>query len=432
VTDSDRPASPPDEGGGPPFAPPRGTQDLLPPHSERLESLSLAAAWQARRFGFRRVETPAFEHTELFARGVGESTDIVRKEMYTFQDQGGRSLTLRPEGTAPVVRAYLANRQSLPTPFKAFYVVPMFRHERPQAGRMRQHTQFGVEIIGTAAPLADVDVIAVGQRFLAGRGLGRFALHLNSIGDENCRPAYRERLVAFLNEHASELCGEHRERIPDNPLRVLDCKRPECRAVTENAPRMLDHLDDDCRLHFDAVRAGLDGEGIAHQIDHRLVRGLDYYTRTAFEFVSEVLGPTQSTLCGGGRYDGLAETLGGEPTPGVGFGLGLDRVLIAMEKEGVPLPEPEGGVFVVAIGADAQREARQVVRGLRDEGVIAETSPEERPLKAQLKMADRSGAAYAAIIGERELQDGVVTMRRLADGQQETVKRSEVASWLGR
>jgi len=433
VTGSDgTPPPPTDGGGGPPFAAPRGTQDFLPPHSERLESLALTAAGQARRFGFRRVETPAFEHTELFARGVGESTDIVRKEMYTFEDQGGRSLTLRPEGTAPVVRAYLANRQALPTPFKAFYVVPMFRHERPQAGRMRQHTQFGVEIIGTPAPLADVEVIAVGQRFLAGRGLGRFALHVNSIGDERCRPAYRKLLVDFLSARRADLCGEHRERIPDNPLRVLDCKRPECRAATEDAPRMLDHLDEECRAHFDAVRTGLDEEGIAHEIDHRLVRGLDYYTRTAFEFVSEVLGPTQSTLCGGGRYDGLAETLGGEPTPGVGFGLGLDRVLMAMEKEGVPLPEPEGGVFVVAIGEEAQAEARQLVRSLRDEGLIAEASLEDRPLKAQLRMADRSGASYAAIIGERELEDGVVTMRRLTDGHQETVKRSEVAAWLGR
>ena len=426
MTDAEEPA---ERGGGPPFAPPRGTQDLLPPHSERLESLGLAAAREARRFGFRRVETPAFEHTELFARGVGASTDIVRKEMYTFE-AGGRSLTLRPEGTAPVVRAYLANRQSLPSPFKAFYVVPMFRHERPQAGRMRQHTQFGVEIIGTPGPMADVEVIAVGRRFLAGSGLTRFALHLNSIGDERCRPRYRELLVVFLTDRASQLCGEHRDRIPDNPLRVLDCKRPECRAATEDAPRMLDHLDDECRAHFEAVRAGLDEEGIAHEIDHRLVRGLDYYTRTAFEFVSEVLGPTQSTLCGGGRYDGLAETLGGEPTPGVGFGLGLDRVLMTMEKEGVPLPEPEGGVFVVAIGEAARHEARQLVRSLRDEGVSAETSLEDRPLKAQLKMADRTGASFAAILGDRELEDGVVTMRRLADGRQETVKRSEVASWL--
>ena len=414
------------------FGPPRGTQDLLPPTSEQVEAASEAAARLASSFGFRRVETPAFEHTDLFVRGVGETSDVVTKEMYTFEDKGGRSLTLRPEGTAPVMRAYLNVSQSLPLPFKAYYVVPMFRHERPQAGRMRQHTQFGVEIIGTPAPEADVEVIALGDRFLRGRGLGRFELHLNSIGDDRCRPAYREALHAFLAARADRLCDEHRERWQLNPLRVLDCKRPECREATEDAPRTVDHLCEECADHFAGVQRALSDEGIAFTLDHRLVRGLDYYTRTAFEFVSEVLGPTQSTLCGGGRYDGLAEAIGGPPTPGIGFGLGLERVLIAMEQESAPFPEREGGVFVVAMGDRARREARALVRALRDEGTRAEASYEERPLKAQLKMADRSGARFAAIIGERELEDGMVTMRRLSDGEQETVKASEVASWLRR
>ncbi|MGH2685782.1 MAG: histidine--tRNA ligase, partial [Actinomycetota bacterium] len=257
-------------------------------------------------------------------------------------------------------------------------------------------------------------------------------LSLNSIGDARCRPAYREALNEFLASRAERLCDEHRERWRANPLRVLDCKRPACRQATEDAPRTLDHLCEECAAHFASVRVGLEEEAIDFRLDHRLVRGLDYYTRTAFEFVSDVLGPTQSTLCGGGRYDGLAEAIGGSPTPGIGFGLGLERLLIALEHEEVALPESEGGVFVVAIGEDARREGRSLVRGLRADGVRAESSYEERPLKAQLKMADRSGAAFAAIIGERELQESTVTMRRLSDGAQESVKLSEVGSWLGR
>ena len=412
------------------FAPPRGTQDLLPPTSEEIEALSDRAAALARSFGFRTVETPAFEHTDLFVRGVGETTDVVTKEMYTFEDKGGRSLTLRPEGTAPVMRAYLNAQQSLPTPFKAYYVVPMFRHERPQAGRMRQHTQFGVEIIGTASPLADVEVIVVGQRFLSMDGLAGFVLHLNSIGDDLCRPAYRDSLLAFIEGREGRLCDEHRQRWRANPLRVLDCKRPECRSATDDAPRTIDHLCDACREHFDAVQDGLREEAVAFEIDHRLVRGLDYYTRTAFEFVSEDLGPTQSTLCGGGRYDGLAEALGGPPTPGIGFGLGLERLLIARERAGLtPVADPARRLFVVALGDAARREATQLVRDMRATGTAAEMALEDRPLKAQLKMADRAGAAYVILLGEREMADGVVTVRRLSDGEQRVVSREELSEW---
>jgi histidyl-tRNA synthetase len=419
------------------FSPPRGTQDYLPPESERVESLAGLAALVARTYGFRRVETPVFEHTDLFVRGVGETSDVVTKEMYTFEDQGGRSLTLRPEGTAPVMRAYLNNRQDLPVPFKAYYVVPMFRHERPQAGRMRQHTQFGVEIIGTDAPLADVEVIAAGHRFLIGAPdslVGKVRLFMNSIGDDRCRPAHREALIAFLEERTDRLSDEHRERWRVNPLRVLDCKDPTCREVTAEAPRTLDFLCDDCRAHFEGVQEGLNEEGIAFEIDHRLVRGLDYYTRTAFEFESEVLGPTQSTLCGGGRYDGLAEALSGPSTPGVGFGLGLERVLLAMEREGRSLPDPfrRGEVFVVAMGEDAHREARALVRELRGHGHTAQAALEERPLGAQLKMADRARADFALIIGEKELRDGVVTVRDMEKGTQELVKRKDIVSWLMR
>ena len=421
------------------FSPPRGTQDHLPPESEQLESLAGLAAFVAGTFGFRRIETPALEHTDLFIRGVGETSDVVTKEMYTFEDQGGRSLTLRPEGTAPVMRAYLNKRQDLPSPFKAYYVVPMFRHERPQAGRMRQHTQFGVETIGTDAPLADVEVIEVGHSFFTGGMYPLFdsvRLMVNSIGDDTCRPAFRKALVAFLEERADQLRDEHRERWRVNPLRVLDCKDPTCREVTQNAPTTLDFLCDECRAHFEAVQAGLKEEGLDFEIENRLVRGLDYYTRTAFEFVSDVLGPTQSTLCGGGRYDGLAAALGGPSTPGVGFGLGLERVLLAMEREGRPLPDGdqwgESGVFVVAMGSEARVAARALLRELRGRGYRADAALEGRPLKAQLKMADRAGLPYAVIIGEEELRRGVVTLRDMEQGTQKSMKQEDLVSWLMR
>jgi histidyl-tRNA synthetase len=383
--------------------------------------------------GYRYVETPGFEYTDLFERTSGGSSDVVTKEMYTFEDKGGRSLTLKPESTAPVVRAYLEHRQDLPVPFKAYYVGPNWRHGRPQAGRLREFRVFGIEVVASAAPAADVEVIAVANAYLRDRGLSGLTLLVNSIGDERCRPAYREALIAFLEERRDRLCGDHRDRIRANPLRVLDCKRPECRGATEDAPRMLDYLDDDCRQHLEAVKGGLGEEGIAFEIDHRLVRGLDYYTRTTFEFESTALSEAQATVCGGGRYDGLAEVLGGEPTPAVGFGMGLDRVLLAMQRGGVEAPSPRAPVcFVVAIGDEARREGRALVRTLRAEGVPTDTSLEDRPLKGQLRMADRSGARFAAILGERELQDGVVTMRRMADGEQVRIKAAEVAAWLSR
>jgi histidyl-tRNA synthetase len=414
------------------FAPPRGTQDLLPPASEAMLHLVGAAHDIARLHGYRYVETPAIEHTELFERTSGGSSDVVTKEMYTFEDKGGRSLTLKPESTAPVVRAFLEHRQELPTPFKAYYVGPNWRHGRPQAGRLREFRVFGIEVVASASPAADVEVIAVGDRFLRGLGLGDLRLLVNSIGDERCRPRYREDLSAFLEEREERLGPEHRKRWRLNPLRVLDCKQPECLAATEDAPRMVDYLDQACGEHFEAVRAGLRDEGIAHELDHRLVRGLDYYTRTTFEFVSGALSPAQATVCGGGRYDGLAEVLGGEPTPAVGFGLGLDRVLLALEHQRLELPAVSGGVFVVAIGEAARREARAVVRGLRDAGVPAQASLEDRPLKAQLKMADRSGARFAAILGDREVAEETVTIRAMADGRQETVPRGQVVEWLAR
>jgi histidyl-tRNA synthetase len=414
------------------LAPPRGTLDLLLERADAMLGLYEAAHRLAELFGFRYIETPTFEHTELFTRTSGETSDVVTKEMYTFEDKGGRSLTLRPESTASVVRAYLTHAQALPNPFKAYYVGAEFRHGRPQAGRLREFRQFGIEVIGIEGAAADVEVIVLGERFLRERGLSEYVLHLNSIGDATCRPAYRERLVDYFEPYRDRLDEDCRTRLSKNPLRVFDCNVDGGKDFVLAAPTIADHLCDPCAAHFEAVRRGLDEAGVAYLLDPRLVRGLDYYTRSTFEWVSSALTSNQaSTVNAGGRYDGLAEALGGQPTPGVGFAMGLDRVVLALEAEGAPLPPARTPrCFVVAIGADAEAASRHLIADLRDEGISASGSYEERPLKAQLKMADRAGAAFVAIMGEQELANGTVTLRRLVDGVQKTVSTTDVAGWL--
>jgi histidyl-tRNA synthetase len=308
----------------------------------------------------------------------------------------------------------------------------MYRYGRPQAGRYREHRQFGIEIFDEASPAADVETIVVGDRFLRDLGLSRYRVEVNSLGDETCRPSYREELVTFLRANRDRLTDEHRDRFEDNPLRVLDCKDDACRAVAAEAPRLLDRLCEDCRVHFDAVIHGLRAEGLEPVITPTLVRGLDYYTRTAFEFSSEVLSQAQATLFGGGRYDGLAEALGGPRVPGVGFGMGLERVLLAVGDEGLEPPsEPALRAFVIGIGR-GRAPARELLRSLRHGGIAADAVFEERPLKAQLKAADRSSAAYAAILGDREAEAGTATLRRLSDGAQEEVPLAGVVDWLSR
>jgi histidyl-tRNA synthetase len=414
------------------LTPPRGTQDFLPPDGGRIRALYDRAAELARRYGYRYVETPAIEHTELFSRTSGASSDIVTKEMYTFEDRGGRSLTLRPEGTAPIMRAYLRRRPSQSSPFKAYYLTRMYRYGRPQAGRYREHRQFGIEVMDEANPGADVEVIVVGDRFLSEVGLSRYELQLNSIGDEECRPGYRVELVAFLKANRERLTDEHRDRFEANPMRVLDCKDEACRAVAAEAPKIIDRLCEPCRLHFEGVQDGLAAEGLKPVITPTLVRGLDYYTRTAFEFVSAVLSEAQATLFGGGRYDGLAEALGGPHVPGVGYGMGLERVLLALADEGVDPPEESQiEAFVVGVSEAGAARAPEVARALRKAGVSATMGFEVRPLKAQLRMADRSGARYAVIIGEREATAGTVTLRRLADGHQEELGIDQAIARIG-
>ena len=413
--------------------PPRGTDDLLPPVSDAMLGLYEAAHRIGRLYGFRYVETPTFEHTELFARTSGETSDVVTKEMYTFEDKGGRSLTLRPEQTASIVRAYLANAHDLPTPFKGYHVSAQFRHGRPQAGRLREFRAFGIETIGAAGPAADVEVIAVGDRYLRARGLAQIELRVNSIGDAECRPAYREKLIAYLEPHRDELDEDCRTRLRTNPLRVFDCKVDGQTPLVLGAPLISDHLCQACSEHFAAVRNGLDAAEIAFVHDARLVRGLDYYTRTAFEFVSGSLSQAQATVCGGGRYDGLAEVLGGPPTPGVGFAIGLDRVLLALRGEGATLPGELGvACFVVSIGPDASQVGTRLVQDLRDAGIPAAAAFEDRPLKAQLKMADRSGATYAVIVGEKEVGASTAILKRLSDGVQEEIPIGDVVNWVSR
>jgi histidyl-tRNA synthetase len=415
------------------LAPPRGTGDLLPPRSESMLGMYEEAHRAAHLFGFRYVETPTFEHTELFARTSGATSDVVTKEMYTFEDKGGRSMTLRPESTAGVVRAYLSDAQQLGTPFKAYYVATEFRHGRPQAGRLREFRQFGIEVIGVEDPAADVEVIVLGERFARQRGIRDSTLHLNSIGDGNCRPAYREELVRYFEPYLDRLDDDCRNRLQQNPLRVFDCKADGRKDFVLAAPSIADRLCEPCSTHFAGVRAGLDAAGIGYELDPRLVRGLDYYTRTAMEWVSGRLSTSQSTFNAGGRYDGLAEELGGPPTPGVGFALGLDRLLQAIEAEGAAVPAARPPrVFVVAIGDGARAAAPSLVSELRDAGIATDTAYQDRPLKAQMKMADRSGAAFAAILGEKELADGVLTLRRLVDHVQKTVPSGEVVKWLTR
>jgi histidyl-tRNA synthetase len=394
----------------PEFQAPVGTRDVLPPESARWARLVALFAGRVGRAGYGLVVSPAFEDIAVFER-VGEATDVVRKEMYDFEDKGGRHLALRPEGTASVVRAWVQHRPTLP--FKAWYAAPSFRYERPQAGRYRQHHQLGVEALGSDDPDLDAEVIALAWGLYADVGLSRVRLLLNSLGDATCRPAYLEALRSFLREHQAELCDEHRARIEDNPLRVLDCKREACVRVTADAPRMVDYLCDECAAHFARVKEGLAELGVGFELEPRLVRGLDYYTRTTFEFQAPALESAQNGIGGGGRYDGLAEQLGGPSTPGIGFGIGIERVLLACDAEGVfPAPSATVDVFVVDVTGSA---ALSLVHELRDAGVRADRAFDGRSMKAQFKLADRSGARLAVIVGPQELEDAVAdVVKRLS------------------
>ncbi len=405
------------------FRAPPGTHDVLPPESARWQRLVALFAGRADRAGYQLVVSPMFEDLAVFQR-VGEDTDVVRKEMYDFLDKGGRRLALRPEGTAPVVRAFVQHRPL--TPFKAWYAAPSFRYERPQAGRYRQHHQLGVEALGPEDAELDVEVMALAYGTCGDIGLNAVTVLLNSLGDDTCRPAYLDTLRAFLEERVDDLCDEHRERAKANPLRVLDCKRPACVAATADAPRLIDHLCEPCAAHFEQVRSGLDAVGVPFQLAPRLVRGLDYYTRTTFEMQSSALDAAQNAVGGGGRYDKLVEALGGPPTPGIGFGLGIERLLLAADAEGA-FPAPARTADVWLVDVTGGREATALAYELRAHGVACDRSFDRRSLKSQLKAANRACARLALIIGERERAAGLVTVRDLDTGEQEEVGRGVVA-----
>jgi histidyl-tRNA synthetase len=405
---------------------PRGTNDFLPGETEKWQYIENILREICERFDYHEIRLPLFEHTELFQRGVGETTDIVEKEMYTFIDRGKRSITLRPEGTASTVRAYLENKlYALPQPVKMYYMGPMFRYERPQAGRYRQFHQFGVEVFGSADPGLDAEVISLAMNFYHQLGLKGLEVRLSSVGCPKCRPQHRESLQKFLEKDLHRLCRDCQGRYERNPLRILDCKNPECMGIGTNAPTILNNLCSECREHFDSVKKYLEVTGIKYRVDERLVRGLDYYTKTAFEIIVHEIG-AQSAICGGGRYDGLVESLGGPSIPGVGFAMGLERIFPSLESQGIKItPEHNLDVFLIALGQEADKKAFQILMNMRLEGLKADKDYLGRSLKAQMKTADRHHAKYVLILGENELEKGTVVLRFMETSEQKEVPLEE-------
>lgn len=415
----------------PRFQRPTGTLDTLPEEQNYWEHVRAHALRLAARAGFERIDVPVFEATDLFARGIGTATDVVEKEMYTFTDKSGSSLTLRPEFTAGVVRAYIEHGMHVrPQPVKLYSIGPIFRYERPQAGRYRQHTQFNAEILGTEDPLADLEIMLLVWDLYAGLGFHGLSFQLNSTGCPRCRPAYVEILKDYYRQHPDEICDDCRRRLEANPLRVLDCKAEDCQPIIEGAPRIGDSLCDECAEHFALLREYLDLLHRPYTLNHRLVRGLDYYTKTVFEVWAAGIG-AQAAVCGGGRYDGLAEALGGPPTPGVGVAAGLERIILVMKAQGVdvpPLPTPP--VFLAYLGQEARREAVRLADRLRGAGVSVWLAFGERGLRSQLREADKRRARYAVIVGEEELARGMVAVRDMETGEQTEVGLTELVTWL--
>ncbi len=399
---------------------PKGTRDVIPAESHKWHYIEKTMRDMCALYGAHELRTPIIEHTELFLRGVGDTTDIVQKEMYTFNDKGGRSITLKPEGTAGMVRAFLENRLfNEPMPQKLYYLnSPTFRYEKPQAGRLREHHQFGIETVGSFAPETDAEVILLALMLFEKLGVHDLMLHINSIGCPECRREYNKALREFLSEHLSEMCATCRDRFEKNPMRIIDCKEEKCRAIVKNAPRTIDFLCDDCKKHFEGVKACLDAAGAEYVIDPDIVRGLDYYTGTVFEVISNRIG-AQGAVCAGGRYNGLIEELGGTNMPAVGFGMGMERLLAVMENNGVVFPEDPGvTVYFAANGGEARMKAFALTQTMRAHGISAEFDHMERSFKAQFKYANKLGAKYTVAIGDEELERGTVKVKRMSDGEE--------------
>ena len=402
---------------------PKGTKDIMMDQVYKWHYVEKKWKEICARYGFKEIRTPIFEHTELFQRGVGDTTDIVQKEMYTFEDHGGRSITLKPEGTSPAVRAFIEHKQYAEVqPIKLYYDIPCFRYEKPQSGRLRQFHQFGVETFGTTNMVADAEIIAIGYDFLTSMGVTDLTLEINSVGCPECRAKHRKALKDFLAPKYDQLCDTCKSRYEKNPMRILDCKSPIDQELVQGAPMMVDFLCDDCKNAFEDLQKNLDALEIPYVINPKIVRGLDYYTKTAFEFVTNSLG-AQGTVCGGGRYDNLVEEVGGPPIPGVGFGLGKERLLMLMEANGVEIPKPSDcDVFIATMGEAAKLYGQKLLFNLRRNGIKCQIDDLQRNFKGQFKYADRLGAKLAVVIGDNELENGVATCKDMISGEQTEVR----------
>ncbi|MGN0538502.1 MAG: histidine--tRNA ligase [Candidatus Fimenecus sp.] len=406
----------------------KGTQDTLPNESYKIQYIESAMRETAENFGFHEMRTPVFEHTELFQRGVGETTDVVQKEMYTFEDKGGRSITLRPEGTAGAVRAFLEHglfNEALPQ--KIYYLTSCYRYEKPQAGRLREFHQFGIECFGAGNPSADAEVISLANEVFNYLGINNLSLEINSIGCPECRKEYHKALKAYFEQYKDELCDTCLGRLERNPMRILDCKSPVCSKIAAGAPTVLEFLCDDCKAHFESVKKYLDAMDIEYTVNPRIVRGLDYYTRTVFEFVSKEIG-AQGTVCGGGRYDGLIAEMGGSPLPACGFGLGLERLLLLMEAQKTEFPEPKKcDLYIASMGENANLKAASLAKDLRSEGLCVQFDTVGRGLKAQMKYANKIGALYTLVLGDSELETGNIKLKNMGSGNEHEMTLADFA-----
>lgn len=397
----------------------KGTEDVLPKDSYRWQFVEDVMRKESASYGFKEIRTPVFEHTELFARGVGQTTDVVQKEMYTFDTKGGESVTLRPEGTAGAARAVLEHglvNDSLP--IKASYFVSCYRYEKPQAGRLREFHQFGLECYGTQSPVADAELICAAQSIFDRLGIKQLRLEINSIGCPACRAEYHKALKEYFYGYKDELCETCNSRLEKNPMRILDCKSPVCSKIAQGAPKITDYLCDECREHFASVQKYLDAAGVEYTVNPTIVRGLDYYTKTVFEFVTDFIG-AQGTVCGGGRYDGLIEELGGKHLPSLGFAMGIERLLMLMDKQGIEIPEPSTcDLYVAVMGEKASLKSFEIIKAVRFCGLIAETDVVGRGLRAQMKYADKIGAKFSMVLGDNEIEQGKAVIKNMSSGEQ--------------
>ena len=397
----------------------KGTEDVLPKDSYRWQFVEDVMRKESTAYGFKEIRTPVFEHTELFARGVGQTTDVVQKEMYTFDTKGGESVTLRPEGTAGAARAVLEHglvNDSLP--IKASYFVSCYRYEKPQAGRLREFHQFGLECYGTQSPVADAELICAAQSIFDRLGIKQLRLEINSIGCPTCRAEYHKALKEYFYGYKDELCETCNSRLEKNPMRILDCKSPVCSKIAQGAPKITDYLCDECKEHFASVQKYLDAAGVEYTVNPTIVRGLDYYTKTVFEFVTDFIG-AQGTVCGGGRYDGLIEELGGKHLPSLGFAMGIERLLMLMDKQGIEIPKPSTcDLYVAVMGESASLKSFEIIKAVRYCGLIAETDIVGRGLRAQMKYADKIGAKFSMVLGDNEIEQGKAVIKNMSSGEQ--------------